>query len=247
MRRPVAPAVSAPPGSRPAPRRAWYKACVALKNRCQACDFVIEAADAQRGQEVLCPKCGAPNVLRTPEEAKLAAAEAHLARTRERQRFLEGLSRAGPRRDADPGWSAPVERGLEAAPLGDAGVLAALAGQRLKDVSTWLAGLGYLILGLFVVLGGVFAAGSTLDTAWKLFGLLGLTLVGVVLFVFLKFLADTTRALADLADLGRSLEARLGALGDAVAALRPPAAEEPAPEAAEADRPADRAVTGAGR
>ncbi len=192
---------------------------VALKNRCQACDFVIEAPDVMRGQEVVCPQCAATNILRSPEDAQLAIAEAALARARERQRFLDGLGKTASGNAGRPSGCGPVSgsgssvsrvAGSSANLTGlHGGGLAALAGQRLKDVSTYLLAGAYIHLAAAITLGVAFAAGSTATFAWKLFGVLAGSLVGLGLFLFLKFLSDALRALADLADLGRSIDARL--------------------------------------
>lgn len=210
---------------------------VALKNRCQACDFVIEAPDVMRGQEVVCPQCAATNILRSPEDAQLAIAEAALARARERQRFLDGLGKSTSAPSPRPSGAGPVSTPgpgsgrFPAASLAalHGGGLAALAGQRLKDVSTYLLAGAFLHLAAAITLGVAFAVGSTLSLPWKLFGVLAGALVGLSMYLFLKFLSDAMRALADLADLGRSVDARLERL------------EASAERPAVADRPLDRA------
>ena len=215
---------------------------MALKNRCQACDFVIEAPDVMRGQEVVCPQCAATNILRSPEDAQLAIAEAALARARERQRFLDGLGKSSSGPSPRPSGSGPASPppsgsgripGPAAASLAalHGGGLAALAGQRLKDVSTYLLAGAFLHVAAAVTLGVAFAIGSTLSLPWRLFGVLAGSLLGLSMYLFLKFLSDAMRALADLADLGRSMDARLERL------------ETLAERTAQADRPgqADRA------
>ncbi len=177
---------------------------MSIKNRCVACDFVIEAPDAMRGQEVVCPKCEAVNLLRTADEARLQAAQVELERTREKERFLERLGQAGDRPPAGPG--APGGRD----DLGDLDLgLAALAGQRLKDVADYLLVFAYVVLGLALSLSGVVVLLAELELAWKVFGFLAAALVGLFLFLFLKFMSDATRALADLSDLARAIDRRL--------------------------------------
>jgi phage FluMu protein Com len=200
---------------------------VSIKNRCLRCDFVIEAPEAMRGREVVCPKCEAVNLLRTAEDAQLIAAEARIESAHEKQRFLDGLSRRNPeppRSDARRGassaaWAPAIEQG-------EAQGVAVLAGARLKDVSIYLLGLAYLLLTLALLLGGVLVAGSALAPSWKAFGFLASAMVGVFLFVFLKFLSDAVRALADLADLGRSIDARLQGLVEQGAPVQVPAATD---------------------
>lgn len=220
---------------------------VALKNRCQACDFVIEAPDVMRGQEVVCPQCAATNILRSPEDAQLAVAEAALARARERQRFLDGLGKSagapGSGATGRPSGSGPVTTPSAGSGSGrfppaslaalHGGGLAALAGQRLKDVSTYLLAGAFLHLAAAITLGVAFAVGSTLSLPWKLFGVLAGALVGLSMYLFLKFLSDAMRALADLADLGRSIDARLERL------------ESVSERATVADRPAQADRAGA--
>lgn len=195
---------------------------MSIKNRCLRCDFVIEAPEAMRGREVVCPKCEAVNLLRTAEDAQLIAAEARLESAREKERFLDGLARRDAPRPPSPraaSWSPAVEQG-------EVQGVAVLAGARLKDVSIYLLGLAYLLLTLALLLGGVLVVGSALAPSWKAFGFLSSAMVGVFLFVFLKFLSDAVRALADLADLGRSIDARLQGLVEQSAPVQVPAATD---------------------
>jgi hypothetical protein len=185
---------------------------VAIKNRCVSCDFVIEAQDAMRGREVVCPKCETPNVLRSAEDAALMADEARTRADRERRRFLEGLTRSGshtpPSSEAAPAWSPPDDaaRGL-----------AALAGRRLKDVSVYLLAIAYLVLVLAFATALTVVAGTELQPVWKAFAFLGGATAGVGAFVLLKFASDAVRALADVTDLLRSVDVRLEKLEEAKA------------------------------
>lgn len=174
---------------------------MSIKNRCVACDFVIEAPDALRGHEVVCPKCETLNVLRSPGEAQ----QADSARLdQERRRFLERL--------AGSGGTPPVPAGAPAtrAPVDDAPRgLAVLAGRRLKDVSVYILGMAYLLLALAFVAAGILVAGTGVPPVWKAFAFLAIALGGVLLFVLLKFASDSVRALADVTDLLRSIDVRL--------------------------------------
>jgi len=79
-------------------------------------------------------------------------------------------------------------------------------------MSDYLVGFGLILLTLASVTGLVLAFGSELAGVWRVFGFLASTLVGVFMYVFLKCVADSMRALADVGELGRSLEHRLQAI-----------------------------------
>jgi hypothetical protein len=171
-----------------------------------ACDHVIEAPDHMRGHELACPSCEATNVLHSPgDEARSERAEED-SRKEERERFLRGLARArGQARPPSATWSAfvaPVEGNPDRS-------LSLQAAQRLKDISVYLVGFAYLLLLIPILLGGVVAMGTGWSVSWKAFALLGCALAGVFSFVFLKFMSDAVRAVADLTELGRSIESRL--------------------------------------
>lgn len=191
---------------------------MAIKNRCVACDFVIEADDALRGREVVCPKCETLNVLRSADDVERMR---HADRERvdlERRRFLEQLggrapSGAAPRPAA--GAPAPVSPADDAARG-----LAALAGRRLKDVSVYVLALAYLVLVLAFVAAGLVVVGTGLPPIWKAFGFLAAATSGVVVFVAFKFSSDAVRALADTTDLLRSVDLRLERLEELVEAAR---------------------------
>jgi phage FluMu protein Com len=187
---------------------------VAIKNRCVACDFVIEAPDAMRGREVVCPKCEVVNKLRAQEDVITAERDTRRRTEEERERFMRALSGSGgtPRPEgssspAAPTWSAPAE----ASPVHG---LALLAGQRLKDISTYLLGLAYLILGLGLLAGLALGFGAEVSIAWRAVGFLSIASAALFVYALLKFLSDAVRALADLTDLGRSIDARLAALAE---------------------------------
>jgi hypothetical protein len=196
---------------------------VAIKNRCVACDFVIEADDALRGREVVCPKCETLNVLRSADDVERMR---HADRERvdlERRRFLEQLggraaSGAAPR----PAAPAPVSPADDAARG-----LAALAGRRLKDVSVYVLALAYLVLVLAFVAAGLVVVGTGLPPIWKAFGFLAAATSGVVVFVAFKFSSDAVRALADTTDLLRSVDLRLERLEELVEGARTEARTEP--------------------
>jgi hypothetical protein len=73
-------------------------------------------------------------------------------------------------------------------------------------VSVYLLGFAYLILLLCIVLGGVLAVGLQVSVTWRAVALLGCALVGILTYVYLKFMSDSVRALADL---GRAIESRM--------------------------------------
>lgn len=188
-----------------------------IKNRCVACDFVIEAADALRGREVVCSKCETVNVLRSAEDAALMAGEARVRTDREKRRFLDQLSsRGGPRPASGAG---PTSSAAPSSLLPDdaARSLSVLAGRRLKDVSVYVLALAYVILVLAFLIAGVVAFGTGLEPIWKAFGFLAAATTGVVVFVVLKFSSDLVRALADLTDLLRSIDVRLELMEEAQA------------------------------
>ena len=141
-----------------------------LRNRCVACDHVIEADDALRGKETTCDACGAPNVLLGPTDATV------------RQRAQQA---AGSRAAAS---------------------LTLQAGQRLHDSSLYLLGFAYLILLMAIVLGGALAYAWEGPVAQRAAAFLACAVVGLLAFVYLKFMSDAVRALADL---GRAIESRL--------------------------------------
>jgi hypothetical protein len=188
---------------------------VTIKNRCVACDFVIEAADALRGREVICSKCETVNVLRSAEDAALMASDARAQADRDKRRFLEQLASRGnaPRYTGSSGAGSTSI----AAPDDAARSLSVLAGRRLKDVSVYVLALAYVILVLAFLIAGVVAFGTGLEPIWKAFGFLAAATTGVVVFVSLKFSSDLVRALADLTDLLRSIDVRLELLEEAKA------------------------------
>ena len=182
-----------------------------IKNRCVACDFVIEAADGLRGREVVCSKCETVNVLRSAEDAALMAGEARVRADRDKRRFLEQLAGRGA-----AARSPSDARPIDASPPDDAARgLSVLAGRRLKDVSVYVLALGYVILVLAFLIAGVVAFGTGLEPIWKAFGFLAAATTGVIVFVALKFSSDLVRALADLTDLLRSIDVRLELLEQA--------------------------------
>jgi phage FluMu protein Com len=179
---------------------------VAIQNRCVACDFVIEASDAMRGREVVCPKCETLNVLRSASDVSLMTHDESVRLEQERRRFMERLS--GPSSSTIPA-APPARSAPSPAPDDAARGLAALAGRRLKDVSVYVLGMAYLLLATSFVLAGLLVAGTALQPVWKAFAFLGVSLGGVIVFVVLKFTSDSVRALADVTDLLRSIDVRL--------------------------------------
>ncbi len=179
---------------------------MAIKNRCVACDFVIEADDALRGREVVCPGCETLNVLRSAEDVERMRDADRERIDRERRRFLDGLGRgaSGAAARASAAGALPA-RGDDDAARG----LAALAGRRLKDVSVYVLALAYLVLVLAFVCAGLLVAGTGLPPIWKAFGFLAAATAGVIVFVVFKFSSDAVRALADATDLLRSVDVRL--------------------------------------
>ena len=90
---------------------------------------------------------------------------------------------------------------------------AQLAGRRLKDVSVYLVFFAYALL--LTSLGGALAIVFWLKVAlaWKVAAAVSCTFCGVSVFVVFKLLSDTVHAIADLTDLGRSIDQRLERLG----------------------------------
>lgn len=198
-----------------------------LQNRCVRCDQVIEAPDEQRGATVACPHCEATNVLRSAADV---AAEAEATTERERQVFLRQLGPAGDGPEAPPPapgdsrrWTPPVE-----AP--HASDLVHLAGRRLRDMADYMTLFAYGLLLLSLLLGGGLAFSARLTALERGLAFGGGTFLGVLAFVFFKFLADAARALADLGTLARALDARLERLERAAqkeVTLPPPSGEGP--------------------
>lgn len=187
---------------------------MAIKNRCVACDFVIEADDALRGREVVCPRCETLNVLRSPDDIARQHEADQARMDLERRRFLERLSSsgAGSRAGVAGVGAAQVPADDEAARG-----LAVLAGRRLKDISVYVLALAYFVLVLAFVCAGLLVVGTDLAPIWKAFGFLAAATAGVVVFVVFKFASDSVRALADATDLLRSLDVRLERVEEAVA------------------------------
>jgi hypothetical protein len=104
------------------------------------------------------------------------------------------------------------ERREDAAGLAEA----ALAARRLEDVSDVVLVGAYGLGGLALALGAgpaFLAAGLALE--WRLVSGLGGALVAAVMFVSLKYLSETTRALADLARAAARIERKIDALSSA--------------------------------
>ncbi len=173
-----------------------------LKNRCVRCDHVIEAPEEQRGTVVVCPRCEATNVLRSPEDEAVDT-------ERERGEFLRRLGGGGTAADAG-GWLAPVEAGAHSSDL----VL--LAGRRLKDVSDYLLVFAYGLLAVATGGGVLVAVWGGLPRVWAATAFLAAVFLGALVFVTFKFMSDAARALADLGALGRAVEARLSRVEQAL-------------------------------
>ncbi|MGE0713291.1 MAG: hypothetical protein AB7N76_35580 [Planctomycetota bacterium] len=124
---------------------------------------------------------------------------------RERERFLAALGSG--RGDAEPAWSAPIE-------ASQGHHLALLAARRLKDISVYLLFFAFLLLTLAVGLGAALGVWGKLPGIWGPFAFVAGAFVGVLSFLFFKFMSDTVRALADLSDLARSLEVRVGHMSE---------------------------------
>lgn len=160
-----------------------------LRNRCVACDQVIEAPDQMRGQETTCDACGAPNVLLGPTDATVR------------------------------------QRAQQAAGARAAASLTLQAGQRLHDSSLYLLGFAYLLLLLTVLLGGALAYAWEGPVAQRAAWFLGCAVVGLLAFVYLKFMSDAVRALADL---GRAIESRMSLVVEKLEDMETIDAGEPA-------------------
>lgn len=125
----------------------------------------------------------------------------------ERDRFMAALDR---QRGQDTGqtWEAPVELAGHH--------MALMASRRLKDISDYLLFFAVVLAILAVGLGVLLALAGGLPGMWSPFALVSGVFVGVLCFLFFKFMSDTVRALADITDLARSLEARVTQLADAL-------------------------------
>lgn len=136
-----------------------------------------------------------------------------LQTARERDRFMRSLDQAAARRGPPPPAGPPSLPPPQPLPsLTPTAHTSVHAIQRLQDMSDYLVGFGLILLALASVTGLVLAFGSELAGVWRVFGFLASTLVGVFMYVFLKCVADSMRALADVGELGRSLEHRLQAI-----------------------------------
>lgn len=123
----------------------------------------------------------------------------------ERGRFLAALDRErGSAEEAT--WEAPIELGGHQVAL--------LAARRLKDISVYLLFFAFVLLILAVGLGVMLSLGGGLPGMWSPFAMVAGMFVGVLCFLFFKFMSDTVRALAELSDLGRSLEAQVAQIAD---------------------------------
>lgn len=125
--------------------------------------------------------------------------------TAERDRFMAALDRRTSASGASQ-WEAPVELGGHS--------MALLAARRLKDISVYLLFFAFVLLLLSVGLGVALGVGGGLPGMWAPFAFVSGVFVGVLCFLFFKFMSDTVRALADMTDLARSLEARVNHMAD---------------------------------
>ncbi len=176
-----------------------------LKNRCVTCDHVIEAPDSMRGREIACPRCEATNVLLSAEDARRRTTNSEDDHERARQSFLNSLES---RRKTKSGAAQrrPSAVLVDSLAIQDK---ALLAGRRLKDISVYLVFFAYALL--LISLGGALAVvfWANLALAWKVAAAVSCAFCGVSVFVVLKLLSDTVQALADLTELGRSVDQRL--------------------------------------
>lgn len=124
--------------------------------------------------------------------------------TAERDRFMAALDRRGG--GSQTNWEAPVELGGHS--------MALLAARRLKDISVYLLFFAFVLLLLSVGLGVALGVAGGLPGMWAPFAFVSGVFVGVLCFLFFKFMSDTVRALADITDLARSLEARVSHMAD---------------------------------
>lgn len=121
----------------------------------------------------------------------------------ERDRFMAALDRG---QTPERAWEAPVELG--------GFHQATLAARRLKDISDYLLAFAFLLSVLALGLGVLVAWGGGLPGLWASFAFVAGMFLGVLCFLFFKFMSDTVRALADMTDLARSLDARVAQLAD---------------------------------
>jgi pilus assembly protein TadC len=149
-----------------------------------------------------------------------AEIEEKTTRRLERDRFLAAINAGGPSggsssagsRSAAPQqeaeqWQAPIEVGLHQH-------MALLAARRLRDISLYLLFFAFLLLTMAVGLGVSMALWGQLPGAWGPFSFVAGAFVGVLTFLFFKFMSDTVRALADLCDLARGLDVRVGHMAE---------------------------------
>lgn len=123
----------------------------------------------------------------------------------ERGRFMAALDRARGQ-EHEPTWEAPIELGSHH--------MAILASRRLKDISVYLLFFAFVLLILAVSLGVMLSVGGGLPGMWSPFAMVAGMFLGVLCFLFFKFMSDTVRALADLCDLARSLETQVSQIAD---------------------------------
>jgi hypothetical protein len=126
--------------------------------------------------------------------------------TAERDRFMAALDRRGGGASQGVQWEAPVELGGHS--------MALLAARRLKDISVYLLFFAFVLLLLSVGLGVALGVAGGLPGMWSPFAFVAGVFVGVLCFLVFKSLSDTVRALADMTDLARSLEARVNHIAD---------------------------------
>jgi hypothetical protein len=154
---------------------------------------------------MVCPNCEATNVLLSAEDAAKQGEQLSLERERERREFLDALSRVrGTPSYGSGGYRTPIEGGQSD--------LALMAARRLKDVSVYLLAFAYLLLLIPVVLGFCLFMWAGLPGLWGGFAFGTGVFVGATVFIVFKYMSDTVRALADLTDLQRGVDARLADL-----------------------------------
>lgn len=198
-----------------------------LRNRCVRCDHVIEAPEEQRGKVVVCPRCEATNVLRGPEDERLAL-------ERERGDFLRRLDgrREDGARGAEPAAAASEQAAL--AELGHAGDLVLLATRRLQDMGDYLLLFAYGLLVVALLGGGALVTWGELSVGWRVVAGAGALFVGALAFLTLKTLSDASRAIADLGGLARAIEGRLARVEDSLQEIASPRVADAEPQAAAA-------------
>lgn len=109
---------------------------------------------------------------------------------------------------AQTAWQPPIEA--------QGHHLALLATRKLKEISLYLLIFAVLLPTLAIGAGVMLAVWGDLPGVWGPFAFVAGAFVGLLSFLFFKFMSDTVRALADLSDLARGLEVQMSFMSEAL-------------------------------